>query len=115
MTDQPETPPPPLLSAFADDPDMIELVELFVRELPDRIAAIHRALESRDLQALATLAHQLKGAAGGYGYGTITASAQMVEDLTKAETEAEEQAASVHDAVDHLVKLMNRAASVPQA
>ncbi|MCH7704111.1 MAG: response regulator [Planctomycetes bacterium] len=42
------------------DGDLVETVETFVSELPDRIAAIEAAIDGQDLAALATLAHQLR-------------------------------------------------------
>ena len=66
---------PPLLSDFASDPDMLELVEMFVAEMPQRVAAIEKAVSDSDTASIASLAHQLKGAAGGYGFGCITDAA----------------------------------------
>ena len=42
----------PLYSEFADDPDMAELVDMFVSDLPQRIQQIEQALETADLDAL---------------------------------------------------------------
>ena len=66
-------------SEFADDPDMSPIVELFIRELPQRLAAMHSALASANLEQLRTLAHQLKGAAGGYGFPKLGEAAAMVD------------------------------------
>ena len=41
-----------------------ELVELYAIEMPDRIAALVARRVARDYAGLATLAHQMKGAAG---------------------------------------------------
>lgn len=94
----------PLTSEFADDPDMLELVEMFVCELPERIAALEQACEQQDLQTLATLSHQLKGAAGGYGFPTITDAAMEVEQ--QARTQAVDQ---LKKSVDSLIDLCKRA------
>ena len=67
-----------LVSELADD-DMVELVEMFIEELPSRIAAFERAVDEHDLATLATLAHQLKGSAGGYGFPAITETAKRIE------------------------------------
>ncbi len=72
-----------LVSELADD-DLLELVEMFVAELPDRIAAIEKALDQHDLATLATLVHQLKGSAGGYGFPSITAAAAEIQPDAKA-------------------------------
>ncbi|MFO0827710.1 MAG: Hpt domain-containing protein [Phycisphaerales bacterium] len=75
----PNGPRPQIKSEFADDPDMREIVEFFVNDLGDRVAAISAAFQSDDLSRLRTLAHQLKGAAGGYGFPAIGMAAATVE------------------------------------
>jgi len=68
-----------LISELLDDPDMLPLVQGFLVVLAERIALIeqHRALGQR--AELTSLAHRLKGAAGGYGFPTITEAARTVE------------------------------------
>jgi len=78
----------PLFSQFADDPDMIELVEIFVKELAERMYRIDQALKNEDRQSLITLSHQLKGAAGGYGFPTITNVARSLEMLARSDAAA---------------------------
>jgi HPt (histidine-containing phosphotransfer) domain-containing protein len=73
-----------LISDLASDEDMIDLVEEFVGELPKRAAAVKEALTSNDMDSVRRLAHQLKGAAGGYGFGPISQAASMLEDSLKA-------------------------------
>lgn len=77
-----------LVSELVDD-DMQELVEMFVGELPDRIDAIEKAIEEQDRASLGQLAHQLKGAAGGYGFPTISDAAELLESSAKAGKELE--------------------------
>lgn len=55
-----------------DDPEMRDIVEEFVDELPDRLQSLQAAFEATDLEQLAVLAHQLKGAGGSYGYPQLT-------------------------------------------
>ncbi len=76
--------PDVLLSDMADDPDMAELIQQFLGMLPERIEAIeaHRSPALRG--PLASLAHQLKGAAGGYGYMPISEAARTVERFASA-------------------------------
>jgi HPt (histidine-containing phosphotransfer) domain-containing protein len=64
--------------------DLKELVELFVVEMPDRIAAMERALSNGDREALELAAHQLKGSAGSYGFHGLTPLAAAVEDALRA-------------------------------
>ena len=84
---KPETSPvseDPIISIFADDEDMLALVQLFVDELGADIEAMRTALDSGDEETLATLAHQLKGSAGGYGFPILTEQAARIEDCVRA-------------------------------
>jgi len=66
-------------SVLEEDPDLKDLVEQFVAELPQRLEAMLAAWREARLDHLRTLAHQLKGAAGGYGYREISDIARMIE------------------------------------
>ncbi len=68
-----------LLSELVEDPDMAELIGQFLADLPGRVDAIGVALDDNDRLRTAALAHQLKGAAGGYGYPTISEAARTLE------------------------------------
>lgn len=74
----------PIRSAYEDDPDMLEIVREFARELPDRVARLESLLAARDFADLQTLAHQLKGAGGGYGFPIITEVASALERALKS-------------------------------
>lgn len=70
------------------DPDMAELVEYFVGELPDRVRSLEAAAGANHLDQLQSLAHQLKGAAPGFGFPSIGEAARAVElGLKQAEPE----------------------------
>lgn len=79
MPDQSRT-SKPILSEFADDPDMRELVEMFAQEMPARIADFQAAFDAGKFDDLRRLAHQLKGAAGGYGFGVVGDAAGRLEE-----------------------------------
>jgi signal transduction histidine kinase/CheY-like chemotaxis protein len=68
-----------VVSTLENDEDMKEILHQFVRDLPDRSSAILRASQASDVETLKRLAHQLKGAAGGYGFPGITEAASAVE------------------------------------
>jgi diguanylate cyclase (GGDEF)-like protein/PAS domain S-box-containing protein len=63
-----------------DDPEMQALAEEFAIVLPERIDEIVEALAASDREGLKRCAHRLKGAAGGYGYPTISAAARDLEE-----------------------------------
>jgi HPt (histidine-containing phosphotransfer) domain-containing protein len=83
-----------IYSSLGGDADLAGLVAIFVDELPCRTAMLSGALESGDFEGLRRAAHQLKGAAGSYGFDTITSSAARVEQAVRQDApEAEIQAA----------------------
>ncbi|MDA0802198.1 MAG: Hpt domain-containing protein [Planctomycetota bacterium] len=74
----------PLYSRFHDDPDMADLVALFVGELPQRLEVMEESFASNNLPQLHRLAHQLKGAGCGYGFDEVTNVCASIEQATKA-------------------------------
>jgi HPt (histidine-containing phosphotransfer) domain-containing protein len=89
MTTRSATEIKPLFSKLAGDPDLHELIELFVRELPARVSAMQKAACAGDRTELRRLAHQLKGAGGSYGFPWLQRSASRIEQLAcgvRAET-----------------------------
>jgi CheY-like chemotaxis protein/HPt (histidine-containing phosphotransfer) domain-containing protein len=77
-----------IVSEFADDPEMTELVEGFVAGLGDSIERAQVALTTNDMVVLQRVAHQLKGAAGGYGFMQITEAAASLEHAVRQRDEA---------------------------
>lgn len=69
----------PLVSEFAGDVDMADIIDLFVEGLPARMGALRAAVAEGATADVKRLAHQLKGAAGGYGFGSITTVAGELE------------------------------------
>lgn len=72
-----------LISDFADDEDVVDLVEEFVGTLSWRIEALRQAFEENDLDTLTTTAHQLKGAGGRFGFTPITDAARRLDDAAR--------------------------------
>ena len=98
----------PLISQYADDPDMLELIEMFVSDLPERVLALKDAIAAEDIERVGGLAHQLKGAGGGYGYPAITESALKLETMAKGGTDDLD---AVRNNIEELVNLCNRASA----
>ncbi|MGD9790870.1 MAG: Hpt domain-containing protein [Phycisphaerales bacterium] len=110
----PDQPRVPLRSDLAADPDMKELVELFVSELPARADSVINAYQSRSLDTLQRLAHQLKGASAGYGFAPIgQAAASLESQILALNTNAEDHVRSLASQVDELVELCRRAIVEP--
>jgi len=80
----------PIISTFGTDPVLSELVGMYVAEMPDRIAVLEKAFAGGDRERLRTCAHQIKGAAGSYGFDCLTQSAAALESVVRADRPAEE-------------------------
>jgi len=76
----------PIRSVYENDPDMLEIVREFAAELPARANELEGTLSAGDMKTLKTLAHQLKGAGGGYGFDAITQTAASLEHALKEGT-----------------------------
>lgn len=98
----------PLQSTLAGDPDMAELVQYFVQEMDNRAQTIASAAESNDLDQLRVVAHQLKGAARGYGFEPISQSAASLEELIQQADPAED-CSELGRQIDELIDLCRRA------
>jgi HPt (histidine-containing phosphotransfer) domain-containing protein len=95
---------------MADDPDMAELVQMFVADLPQRAAAVEQAWSGRRLDDLRRLAHQLRGSSASYGFEVIGDTAGQIEDQIKAmSAQPPEDLASVRAGVEELLSLCHRA------
>ena len=75
---------------MAVDPDLSELVELFVGEMPERVDALVRLHESGIREELRRAVHQIKGAAGSYGFHAITPCAAQLEMSLKTDRSDEQ-------------------------
>jgi CheY-like chemotaxis protein/HPt (histidine-containing phosphotransfer) domain-containing protein len=76
-------PEAPLYSDLENDDDIAELVRTFVASLPERQRSLREAFDRGDLVGLMRLAHQLKGAGGGYGFQPITDAAERLEHAAR--------------------------------
>src|SRR5262249_51572083 len=74
----------PVVSALAGDAEIARQLDGFVDRLGERMGAMERALDARDLDTVAGLAHQLKGVAGGYGFPTTTDAAAPLGACARA-------------------------------
>ncbi len=73
-----------LRSDYANDPDLVELIEDFVGRLDDIAGAMTQALRANDFEGLQSQAHQMKGAGGLYGFPTVSSTAALLETAAKS-------------------------------
>ena len=69
----------PIYSDLCADPELQEIVADFVGELPRRIESMRESHREGSWESLQTLAHQVKGAAGSYGFDPVTPVAGALE------------------------------------
>ncbi|MCH7688591.1 MAG: Hpt domain-containing protein [Planctomycetes bacterium] len=93
----------PVYSDFSDDPDYSELLNFFVEALPERISRLQELQESGEFEPLQELAHQLKGAGGGYGFPGMTEAARELESACK-----EKNQDLISERLDQLTEYMSR-------
>jgi HPt (histidine-containing phosphotransfer) domain-containing protein len=91
-------------SSLADDEDLGEIVDLFVAEMPDRIERLLGYAAASNWPELERLAHQLKGAAGSYGFEPVSPAAARVEAAVRDEWPE----VQLRVALDDLVSLCQR-------
>ena len=93
-----------IYSEFGGDPDMADLVELYVDEMPEKVTTIQELAAAKDWDSIRRIAHQLKGSAGGYGFQPITEGAFRVEHAVKEDGSEED----ILEALDELLDMCNR-------
>ena len=97
----------PIYSALGRDPDLAELVEMYVDEMPDRIATLEQAFLSDDQELLQRTAHQMKGAGESYGFKQLTPLAAALECSVR---DGDEETA-IRNSLEELVDVCRRVRS----
>ncbi len=100
----------PIRSSLGGDPDMLELIQLFVEEIPERVRTIQDFWQRKELVELRRVAHQMKGASGGYGFPTIgEAAARLEHELNRSvDARATADLSAIAGQIDDLVNHCNR-------
>lgn len=100
----------PVLSSMVNDPDMGDLIELFVQDLPRRVEELQGVARVSDWDGVRRVAHQLKGASGGYGFAIVGTCAGELEARTirAAKSRLDSDLTEVRKQIDELISLCNR-------
>jgi len=101
--------PTPLRSELSADPEMAELIGLFIAELPQRVDKLTQAWRAREFHTVQHLAHQLKGSSAGYGFPTIGTAAAKIEDCIRANDPQHIHVDQLAHQVQELISLCHRA------
>jgi len=68
-------------SLLVQEPEFIDVVNAFIRRLPEIQQAINQAYSKADWQVFSEQIHQLKGLGGGFGYPLLTDVSKEIECL----------------------------------
>jgi len=86
-------------SSLVDDPDMQDAIKDFVATLPKRVEKIESLFSAGNHAELRRVAHQLKGAGGGYGFGPITEVSAKLERSLDQEKSTDEIETDVEELI----------------
>lgn len=87
MTESPERPDPTVLDSLVElgGPGFLaQLLDIYLRESPERLAAIDRALAAHDGHALSGVAHSLLSSSAHLGARAVAETARAIERLAFA-------------------------------
>ena len=99
----------PIYSVLASDPDLREVVRLFVEEIPERMQVFENELVAEHWPELQRVAHQLKGTAGSHGFAELSKVAAALESTIQSNAGVQEIAA----ATANLIAVCQRATAEP--
>jgi PAS domain S-box-containing protein len=94
----------PIKSTMMTQPGMLEIITQFVEGLPAEVKKMSDSLEKNDMNSLRKVVHQLRGAAGGYGFTPITAPAASAE----ASITASRDLKSITMEIESLIAMVRR-------
>jgi HPt (histidine-containing phosphotransfer) domain-containing protein len=91
-----------------DEKLLRELVDLFLEDLPERLASVRKAVRRRDAQALSSAAHALKGAVSHFAARDTSEFALKLERMGRTgDLEgAEETLAGLKNEIGHLTRAL---------
>lgn len=113
MSTQPPLSSGPLHSDFASDPEIADLVRVYVDEMPAKVAALKALWQEHQLDGIRRLAHQLKGASPGYGFAPVGDAAERLEHTIEHLASGQNEMSTEHlrQRFDELVRLCGRVAA----
>lgn len=79
MTDpQPSSPSPERITVHID-PDLEEIIPIFLANRQKDVATLRTAIADKDFETIRMLGHRMKGDGGGYGFAAISEIGGVME------------------------------------
>ncbi len=85
------------------DPEIEDIVPIFLQNRRSDINSLSKALEEGDFETIRILGHSMKGSGGGFGFDAITDIGQCLERAAKSQSSRE-----IKRLVEELVSYLNR-------
>jgi CheY-like chemotaxis protein/anti-sigma regulatory factor (Ser/Thr protein kinase) len=101
----PSEPAKRLQSTLEKQPSLQKLLNKFISKLPERVATMRAMLEEENLENLRQAVHQLRGAAGGYGFAEVTRLAGQAEQTIRHGDDLERIKTEVDSLVDLVLSI----------
>ena len=89
-----------LRSNLEHEPSIHKLLSKFIARLPERVNSLFAMMDEKNLENLRQTIHQLKGAAGGYGFPQLTELASRAEQRIRDGNAFEEIRQEVNSLID---------------
>ena len=90
---------------MVDQPGMLQIITEFVDGLPGEVQKMNDSLEKNDMSSLRQVVHQLRGAAGGYGFAPITQPATNVEKTIDASGAVESISTQIQSLIEMICRI----------
>lgn len=85
------------------EPEMNDLVTIFLEKLPGMISQLHTAVQSQDMTELSHLLHNMKSIGGGYGFPQLSELSEAMENAIR-----EQALSKLGDFLQHFDSLCER-------
>jgi HPt (histidine-containing phosphotransfer) domain-containing protein len=96
-----------LISSLADDPELVQVLDIFIETLPEMLDSIRAAWRQINMKTLKRHIHELKGAGGSAGFPIVMQHVAHVEN-TVATGQADQLAQTVEELLGLCEQIMDK-------
>jgi signal transduction histidine kinase/DNA-binding response OmpR family regulator len=94
----------PIRSTLMNYPGLANIINEFIADLPDIVQQLETLSRQHDMDRLRRLAHQLRGACGGFGFDCITDVAAKAEDAIRSS----QPPLAISNSINSLIQIIRR-------